>query len=249
MLEHGLEDLRVVVRAPEQVAEDALAHRDRRVLDEVLRVHDAPRAKAVTVRTGAIRRVEAEVAGLEIIDGVAVLGACERERVLQQLALRAFGLVTAGQQVEAHAAGGELRRLLHALRDAAERVLADDDAVDHDLDGVLVLLVELDVLIQLADLAVDAHAAEALVAQVLEQLLVLALAAKHDRREHVRAPALTRLEHLVRDLVRRLAADGPTALRAVRDADARIQKTQVVVYLRHRAHRGARVAARRLLVD
>ena len=178
-----------------------------------------------------------------------MLGACERKRVLQELALRTLRLVTAGQKVEAHAAGGELRRLLHALRDAAERVLADDDAVDHDLDGVLVLLVELDVLVQLADLAVDAHAAEALVTQVLEQLLVLSLAAEHDRREHVRAPALARLEHLVRDLVRRLAADGPAALRAMRDADACVQKTQVVIYLRHRAHRGARVAARRLLVD
>ena len=141
MLENGLENLGIVVRAAEQVAEDALAHRHRRVLDEVLRIDDAPCSEAVAVRAGAIGRVEAEVAGLEVVDGVAVLGACERERVLQQLALRALRRVTSRQQVEAHAARGELRRLLHALRDAAERALADDDAVDHDLDGVLVLLV------------------------------------------------------------------------------------------------------------
>ena len=60
---------------------------------------------------------------------------------------------------------------------------AHDEAVDHDRDVVLVLLVELDLLVEHPQLAVDLDAREALGAQLLEQLAVLALAAADDRRE------------------------------------------------------------------
>ncbi len=47
----------------------------------------------------------------------------------------------------------------------------------------------------------------------------------------------------------RLAGDDPAAVRAVRDADPRVEQAQVVVDLGDRADGRARVAARRLLVD
>ena len=100
-----------------------------------------------------------------------------------------------------------------------------------------------------AHLTVDAHAREALFGEVLEQLRILALATAHDGREHERLAPRGGLENLVGDLVRRLALDDAPALGAVRHADARIQQAQVVVDLRDGAHRGARVARRRLLVD
>ncbi len=248
MLEHSREDLRIVVGPAEERPEDSV-HRKVRVLDQALGVHDAAHAQAIAVGAGAVRRIEAEVTRLEVVDRVAVYGAGKREGVLQQLALRALRRVAVRQEVETDAARGEFRGLLHALGDAAERVLTDDDAVNHDLDRVLVLLVELDVLVQLANLAVHANAAEALLAQVLEELLVLALAAQHHRCQHVGAAALSGLEDLVRNLVRRLARDGASALRAVRRANARVEKAQVVVDLRHSANGRARVAARGLLVD
>src|SRR5207253_1646490 len=46
-----------------------------------------------------------------------------------------------------------------------------------------------------------------------------------------------------------LALDGRAVLGAVRDADARPQEAQVVVYLRDGAHRGAGVVTGRLLLD
>ena len=127
--------------------------------------------------------------------------------------------------------------------------LADHDAVHHDLDGVAELLIELDGIVEAADLAVDAHAREALTAQIIEQLGELALAICDDRGQHEGAPALTGLEDLIGHLVGRLALDHAAALRAVRRADAREQQAQVVVDLGDRAHRGARVFARGLLVD
>ena len=96
---------------------------------------------------------------------------------------------------------------------------------------------------------VDLHAREAVGAQLLEQLAVLALAAPHDRREHHEARPVGELHHLVDDLLGRLAHDRAAADRAVRLAHARPQQAQVVVDLGHGADRRARVARGRLLVD
>jgi len=130
------------------------------------------------------------------------------------------------------------------------RLFSDDDAVGHDLDGVLELLLELDLLVaQVHHLAVDAHAREALAAQVVEELGVLALAPQHDWGEHVGATPLGMRQDLVGDLVGGLALDDAAALGAVRNTDSRVEQAQVVVDLGHGTHRGARVAARGLLVD
>ena len=92
-------------------------------------------------------------------------------------------------------------------------------------------------------------AGETLTGELLEQPLVLALAAPHHRREHLEPRALGQLEHPVDDLLRRLAGDDPSAARAVRHADARVQQTQVVVDLGDGPDRRSGVARRRLLVD
>ena len=114
---------------------------------------------------------------------------------------------------------------------------------------MLALLVEVDLLAQFARLAVHPDAREALLADLLEELLVLALAAADDGREQLHARALGEFEDLVDDLLARLRADLAPALVTVGVADAREHQAQVVVDLRHRADRRARVARRRLLVD
>ena len=114
---------------------------------------------------------------------------------------------------------------------------------------MLELLVEHDLVLEHPQLAVDLHAQEALGAQLLERLAVLALAPAHDRREDHEARALLELHDLVDDLLGRLAGDRLAAVVAVRLADARPQQAQVVVDLGDRADRRPRVARRRLLVD
>ena len=121
--------------------------------------------------------------------------------------------------------------------------------VHHHRDVVLVALVEDDLLLELAQLAVDLHAREALAAQLGQLLAVLALAPAHDRRHDHEPRALVQAHDLVDDLLRRLRGDRPPAVEAVRLADPRPQQAQVVVDLRDRADRRARVARRRLLVD
>ena len=104
-------------------------------------------------------------------------------------------------------------------------------------------------LAELDDLAVDDRARVAARRELAEQVDELALLLRDRPGEHLVAGALLERHELVGDLLHRLALDRLAALRAVRDADARPQQPHVVVDLGDRAHRRARVAVRRLLVD
>ena len=135
------------------------------------------------------------------------------------------------------------------LREPLPQVGLHHEAVDHDLDRVLELLVEGDLLLEQPLLAVDLDAREAVAAELVEHVAELALAAADDRRVDREPRALRQREHLLDDLVEALAGDRPAADRAVRPPDTRVQQAQVVVDLGHRADRRARVARGRLLVD
>ena len=129
---------------------------------------------------------------------------------------------------------------------------------------MLLLLGKRGQLVRLIHFAVDAHAHIALLLQALEQLRMFALARPDERRHDLQPRPLRQREQLIDHLVRcdenviasraaglvdRLLTDFAPAFRAVRDACARVEQTQVVVNFRHRADGRTRIARRRLLVD
>ena len=138
---------------------------------------------------------------------------------------------------------------LDRVREPLAQLVLHHQAVDDDRDVVLVLLVEDDLLVEPAQLAVDLDPPEALGAQLLELLAVLALAAADDRGQHHEPGPVGQLHHLVDDLLGRLAADRAAADVAVGMTDPRPQQPQVVVDLGDRPDRRPRVARRGLLVD
>ncbi len=127
--------------------------------------------------------------------------------------------------------------------------VADRQAVDDHIDAVLVLLVEADLLVEVAQLAVDPDADEARLLGPCQHLLVLALPVSDERRHDHQARSLREVVELVDHLLHRLARDLPAADGAVHAPDAGEQEAQVVVDLRHGAHRRPRVPRRALLVD
>ena len=226
--------------APAGGLDAALEYAEVGVADYELRVGAKLRAEAGAGRAGAVGAVEGKAPGRELVYGYAA--------VLAGVVLREELLLARGDVVHEHEPAGEARRRLRAVREAARAVGAHDEAVDDYLDIVLFVLVEGYLLAEVVDGPVHARADIAALARVLEDLGVLALARAHDGGQDLDARALRPGHDLVDNLVYGLLAYLLAALRAVRDADTRPEEAQVVVYLRHRAHGGARVAARRLLV-
>ena len=80
---------------------------------------------------------------------------------------------------------GELESRLDGLGQPPFDAAAHDHAVHDHFDRVIAASIELDVLFERAELSVDARFGEPPAAQVRQLLLELALAASHDRGEHV----------------------------------------------------------------
>ncbi len=200
---------------------------DREVLvrDDQLRVHLQPRAEPVAHRTCSVRRVEREVTRSELVEADVVERAgqllAERDHVLAVLGLDGHRR-QALRQLE-----GGLDRIGHPSADVGVR----HQAVDHDVDVVLVVAVQADLLRELPDLAVDPGSGEAPSGQVLQEAFVLALPAPDDGGQDLEPRPFGELHDLVDDLVGGLAADRTAALRTVRVADPGVQDAQVVVDL------------------
>ncbi len=173
----------------------------------------------------------------------------ERQRLAHARTALAVRAIRHCDEIDRHEAVCELRSRLDRLREPRAEIGLHDEPVDDHLDRVLELLVELDLLLEQPLLAVDLDAAEALAAQLLEDVLVLALAVAHHRRVDGELRPRLEAQHLVDDLLDRLAGDRAVTDWTVRAADSCEQEAQVVVDLGDRADRRARVARGRLLVD
>ena len=234
--------LLVVARGARRPGQDRpLVQRERRIRDDQLWIDLHLGAEAGAARTGAVRRVEREHARLELRHRGAAVKAHEALRVGRDLLVR--DVLDVDDALRARHRG------LDRVGEPLAQVGPHHEPVDDDRDVVLVLLVEDDVLLEPAQLAVHLHARESLRAQLLEELPVLALAPADDRREHHELGALRHRHHLVDDLLGGLRLDRAAAVVAVRMTDAGPQEAQVVVDLGDRADRRARVARGRLLVD
>ena len=144
---------------------------------------------------------------------------------------------------------GVPQRGLEGFGEALLGVGAHAKPIDHHVHRVLHVLRQARRGVELVHFSVDAHAREALRAQLVEQLGLLAFTPRDHRREDHELRVLGQREHLVHHLRHGLRLQRQVVLRAVRRADARVQQPQIVVDLGHGADGGARVMARRLLLD
>jgi len=143
----------------------------------------------------------------------------------------------------------QLERHVHALGQTGAYAILEHNAINDDLDRVLELLVELDLLIQRPHLCVHPNASESFAAKFFEELPKLALTTLHNRGEHLELRPGIKLEDRVDYLLGTLFLDELAANRAMRNADAGEQQSEVVIDLGNGTDRGSRVARGRLLVD
>src|SRR3954464_9545317 len=221
--------------------DDTLEDADARIAENELLAHFATRAESTTRRTGAERRVEREVARLELRKRDAAFGAAVsfREEVIGAF-VRALDL---------DQAFGELECRLHRIVETAAIFGANYEAVDDDGDVVIHPPIKLRGLGDLDELTVDDGANEALLTRRIEQLAKLAFATAHERSENLDPRPFGPLEDGVGDLSRALTLYRAAAVGAVRSAGSRVQKPEVIVDLCHRPDRGARIMAGGFLLD
>ena len=218
----------------------ALIERERPVGQHAVRVDLLQHAQTHAGRARAVGIVEGEHARGEL---------AHRHAAVRTGVVLTVQRVPAADFVDDHQPVRQLQRGFQRVGQPLVDFAAHDQPVDHRLERVLLLLVQLGRVAHVVDFAVHAHAHEALPPQILDQLDVFALAAAHDGREHLDLCALGQQHDLVDDLVDRLLADFPAAVWAVRHARARVEQAQVVVNFGHGAHGRAGVAAGGLLVD
>ncbi|KAG1395025.1 hypothetical protein G6F59_014072 [Rhizopus arrhizus] len=202
-VQHGLlhrgDQLEIIGIAAIPAAHRTGGQRQLGVHHHARRIEEFGDAQAIAAGAGAHRCVEREQARLQLRQRVVahragVLGGEQRRR--------GFGVVQALHRGHAVA---QLQRGLKALGQALLDVLARAEAVDHRLDGVLLAQCQRRHRVDFMQRAVHAHAHEALRAQLVEHLRVLALAVADDRRPQHVAVFRVQGQHLVDHLPDRLS--------------------------------------------
>ena len=144
------------------------------------------------------------------------------------------------------AAFAQLERQIHGLGQPGAR-LTDRQTVDHHLDVVPHLPIELQVVGEMDDLAVHSGPHEALLDQVDEQIAVPALLRTNHRGQNRKLRAGGQTIDPLDDLLARLSGDRPPALRAMSHPGPGIKQPQIIVDFRDRADRRPRVLTGRFL--
>ncbi len=135
----------------------------------------------------------------------------------------------------------------HGIGQPFADAFLDDQAVHHQLDGVLLVLFQFRHVVQGVQGATDAHAHEALFSEFGEKVLVGAFLVFHERGQEHELGARLHGQDGVQDGVRGLGLDGLAALWAIEFTQPGEEHAQEVVDLGNRAHGGARVAGGGLL--
>ena len=202
-------------------------------------VDDVLEAQTGAFRTGPKGTVEAEQPGFDLLDA----GAAVRAGVLVAHQQRVLSVVDDDQPL------GQLQRVFHAVGQPLFDALLDDQAVDDHADAVADVLVQLDLFLQGADLAVHLDPEVARLFQGLEHLFKGALFAPHHGGFHQNAGLLGQGHDAVDDGVDALFLDEGAAVGAVDRPHPGKQQPEVVVDLGDRSHRGAGIVGSGLLID
>src|SRR5216684_39497 len=126
---------------------------------------------------------------------------------------------------------------------------ADNQAVNHHLDSMFFLFIQVNFIAQVINFAIHAHAHIARTAHILKDIFILALASLHKWSKQHNARIFRESEHRIDNLLDGLLAYLAPAFRAVGMADTRVQQSHIIINLGHGPNRRARIMRGSLLVN
>ena len=211
------------------------------IRDHQILVGNELKAQAGAAGAGPVGIVEGEHSGLQLRQANAA--------VLAGIVLGEAQLLVFLRQLNDHQAAGMGTGRLDGVRQAAAKALFQHQPVHHQLDGVLFVLLQLDLFRQIIEDAVHPDPGKALLPGILKDLDMLALLPPNDRRQHHKPGALSQGLYPVHNLVDGLFFDLLAALGAVGRSHPGPQQPQIVVDLRHRTHGGPGALGGGLLVN
>jgi hypothetical protein len=201
------------------------------------------KAEAVAIRTGPVRRVEAELTRLQLGDAqltgrAGVLLAEQVPPIVRRI--HPQHLDRAGRNPESRA---------HGVGQSLPIPLPNDHSIHDHRDVVVRAAVQSGRIAQLHQLAVHPRPHEPLLDRLLEQIAELAFAAPDEGGEDFDLRSLGPGKDLLGDLGGRLRANGPAAVGAMRGPGPCPEESEVIVDLGDRADGRAGVPARAPLLD
>ena len=211
------------------------------VLQNNVRVDPHLDAQAGAGRAGAVRIVEREQSWGDFLQGDAAV----RAGIILGKGQLFPPVVEFGGQQSAGKAEGRFGRVGHA----APRAFPHGDAVDDDFNRVLFVFIQRDLVPEVIHQSVHSRAHITGALRILQDLPVFPLLPADDGCQQRKPGSLRQNHQAVNHLVDSLLPDFAAAVRAVRNADARIQQAQIVVNLGYRAHGRTRILRGCLLVD
>ena len=121
------------------------------------------------------------------------------------------------------------------------------EPINHDFDIVALLTVQLDVVGQRSDLAINTDSGKSLLEQIDKKVSMLTLLGTNDGRQDRVLGSLGQQQDAANDLIPRLCRDRLVTLGTESLTRSRKQDPQKIVYLGHRPDGASRVIARRFL--
>ena len=131
----------------------------------------------------------------------------------------------------------------------AAKTFFQHQPIHHQFNGVFFILLAADLFCQVIQDSIHSHPGKACFPSILKDFFMLALFPSDNRRKHQKFGSLPQIFHPVHNLVNGLPANLLAAFGTVGYAHPCPQKTQVVVDLRHRSHRGTWILGGGLLID
>ena len=230
----------VTLHGPSAGFQAAAADGKRLVRQNALRVDFHKNAEARALGAGAERAVKRKHARGQFFYADPVLRA--------GVILRKKMILTADDVYNRQAAG-KRRRRFNRIRQARTDIRMNDEAVNDNFNRMLLVLFQTDGFRKVVKGSVDAHTNKAAPPGRVKFFDVFPFSGPHNRRENENFCFPGQGKDLVDNLVDRLLPDFPAANGAVRNADARVKQTEVIVNFGHGANGGTRVFRRCFLVD